>query len=164
MRPTINALIGLRDTYEPDGRVITQALVPGAVPAGARGGPEHRSRRSATAYKAINAPFGQFAQDMLVTSTKALKGADPGDATYTSKEASIASLTARATRWRSRSARRSTWRSSPSQPIDPVQAASWIEPGADAADQRRRAGRRAVKGRAAPGAASGRSHRLGSAA
>ena len=92
LRPTINALTGVPDTYELDGRVITQALVPGAVPAALTADQSTIEALGAT-YKAINAPFGQFAQDMVVTSTKALKGADPGDTIYSSKETSIANLT-----------------------------------------------------------------------
>ena len=92
VRPTINALTGLPDTYEDDGRVITQALVPGAVPA-ALTADQSTIEGLGAAYKAINAPFGEFAQDMLITSTKALQGADPGDTIYTSKETSIANLT-----------------------------------------------------------------------
>ena len=92
VRPTINALTGLPDTYEDDGRVITQALVPSAVPA-ALTADQATIEGLGTAYKAINAPFGQFAQDMLITSTKALQGADPGDTVYSSKETSIANLT-----------------------------------------------------------------------
>jgi hypothetical protein len=92
VRPTINALTGLPDTYEDDGRVITQALVPGAVPA-ALSAEQATIEGLGAAYKAINAPFGEFAQDMLITSTKALQGADPGDTIYTTKETSIANLT-----------------------------------------------------------------------
>jgi hypothetical protein len=92
VRPTINALTGLHDTYQSDGRVITQALVPGAVPV-ALTGDQSTIEALGAAYKAINAPFGQFAQDMLITSTKALQGADVGDTIYTSKESSIANLT-----------------------------------------------------------------------
>ncbi len=93
MRPTIDALVGLRDSYQADGRVITQALVPHAVPA-AIGADRATAESLGDYYKRINAPFGQFAQDMVTTSTKALKASDSGDATYTAKEASIASLTA----------------------------------------------------------------------
>ncbi|HTQ06649.1 MAG TPA: hypothetical protein VMI54_22490 [Polyangiaceae bacterium] len=93
VRQTINALTGLPDSYEGDGRVITQALVPAAIP-GAIATDKTTFESLADAYKSITAPFGQFAADMIVTSTKALKSNDPGDATYTAKEASIASLTA----------------------------------------------------------------------
>src|SRR4029077_4856519 len=93
VRPTINALVGLRDVYQADGRVITQALVPAAVPA-ALAGDQATAEMLGDAYKRINAPFGAFSQDVLLTSTKALRGADPGDATYTTKETAIANLTA----------------------------------------------------------------------
>jgi hypothetical protein len=125
LRPTINALLGLSDTYESDGRVVTEALVPGAVPLGLAA-EQSTAQMLGAAYKAINAPFGQFAQDIVVTSTKALKSNDPGDATYTSKEASIASLTT------TRDALAVQIRTAldlsqfANQPIDPVQAASWM--------------------------------------
>jgi hypothetical protein len=45
-------------------------------------------------YKQLNAPFGQFAMDTLKASTVALASNDPGDATYTSIESQIQSLTA----------------------------------------------------------------------
>jgi hypothetical protein len=124
LRPTINALTGLSDSYQSDGRVVTEALVPGAVPGGLAA-EQTTAQLLGAAYKAINAPFGQFAQDMVVVSTKALKSNDPGDATYTSKEASIASLTA------SRDSLAVQIRTAldlaqfGGQPIDPVQAASW---------------------------------------
>ncbi len=125
LRPTINVLTGLPDTYESDGRVITQALVPGAVPA-ALAAEQSTVEMLGAAYKAINAPFGQFAQDMAVTSTKALQGADPGDTIYSSKEASIATLTA------TRDALAVQIRAAldlaefAGQAIDPMQAASWM--------------------------------------
>lgn len=77
-------------------------------------------------YKQINAPFGQFAQDMLVTSTKALRSNDAGDSTYTSKEASIAALTT------SRDALVAQIRDGldaaqfTTQPLDAVQVMGWI--------------------------------------
>jgi hypothetical protein len=125
LRPTINALTGLPDTYESDGRVVTQALLPSAVPAALAAEQSTIEMLGAT-YKAINAPFGQFVQDMVVTSTKALQGADSGDTIYTSKEASIASQTA------SRDSLAAQIRTAldlaefAGQAIDPVQAASWM--------------------------------------
>jgi hypothetical protein len=125
LRPTINTLVGLSDTYQSDGRVITQALVPAAVPP-AITGDQTTFESLSDYYKRINAPFGQFAGDMVMASTKALKSTDPADATYTSKEASIASLTAQ------RDALAAQIRSAidgatfASQPIDATQAASWI--------------------------------------
>ena len=88
-RPTINALLGLHDSYLDDGRVITQIL--------GHGGNEDEQGDSSTAdqlgavYKAVNAPFGQFALDTLVASTAALKSTD--ELKYDSIETAIANLT-----------------------------------------------------------------------
>jgi hypothetical protein len=49
----------------------------------------------AQTYKQLNAPFGKFAMSTLRASTKALASNDPGDATYTSIEGKIQSLTTR---------------------------------------------------------------------
>jgi hypothetical protein len=88
VRPTIMALTGIRDSYQGDGRVITQALQPGAYPA-SLGTNVSLAESLGDAYKKINAPFGAFAQAMLDVSTCAL----PADnTTYASLEASIAGL------------------------------------------------------------------------
>jgi hypothetical protein len=124
LKSTINALTGLRDSYRHDGRVETEALVAAALPP-AIAGERAMVESLGGSYKQINAPFGQFAQDMLITSTKALQGADTADTTYTSKESSIASLTAQ------RDALASQIRAALDQaefadlPIDPIAAASW---------------------------------------
>ena len=47
----------------------------------------------AQVYKQLNASFGAFAMDTLKASTKALASNDAGDATYTSLEGQIQSLT-----------------------------------------------------------------------
>jgi len=125
VRPTINALTGLPDTYEDDGRVITQALVSSAVPA-ALSAEQATIEGLGAAYKAINAPFGQFAQDMLITSTKALQGADPGDTIYTSKETSIANLTTARDALAVEIREALDLAEFASQPIDGVTAAGWM--------------------------------------
>ncbi|HTB60154.1 MAG TPA: hypothetical protein VLC06_19920, partial [Polyangia bacterium] len=125
VRPTINALTGLPDTYEDDGRVITQALVSSAVPA-ALSAEQTTIEGLGAAYKAINAPFGQFAQDMLITSTKALQGADPGDTIYTSKETSIANLTTARDALAVEIREALDLAEFASQPIDGVTAAGWM--------------------------------------
>ncbi|HVY40170.1 MAG TPA: hypothetical protein VHM31_19660, partial [Polyangia bacterium] len=91
VRPTMLALLGIRDTYMGDGRVITQALQPAAAPA-ALASNLPLAEELGDYYKRINAPFGVFAQAMLDASTCALPGGDP---TYTSTEAAIAALVAR---------------------------------------------------------------------
>ena len=125
LRPTINAITGLADTYESDGRVMTQALVPGAVPA-ALTADQSTIEALGNAYKAINAPFGQFAQDMLATSTKALEGADPGDTIYASKETSIANLTAARDALAVQIREALDLAEFASQSIDSVTAAGWM--------------------------------------
>ena len=125
LRSTINALTGLRDSYRHDGRVVTEALSPAAVPAGLAG--ELSAAQSlGAAYKQINAPFGQFAQDVVITSTKALQGADPGDTIYASKEASIASLTAQRDSLAGQIRAALDEAEFAGVSIDPLQAASWV--------------------------------------
>ena len=88
-RPTINALLGLKDSYLDDGRAITEIL-------GRNSGNEdqdnsHSASQLGAAYKAINAPFGQLALDTLSASTAALKSTD--ELKYDRIETQIASLT-----------------------------------------------------------------------
>lgn len=91
VRPTMFSVLGLHDSYQSDGHVVTQALTAGAVPSAMRGN-QSTVESLADAYKQINAPFGQFAFAMLSVSTTALQA---DDATYNSLEASIASLNGR---------------------------------------------------------------------
>ncbi len=92
VRPTINALLGLSDSYQDDGRVITQILGHGKSEGG-----EHGHHDPATqlgnVYKQLNAPFGTFSMDTLVVSTAALKSTD--ELRYDSLETSIANLTSK---------------------------------------------------------------------
>jgi len=91
VRPTINALIGLTDSYASDGRVISEIADQQALPNDLRGGGDRVAQLGA-AYKQLNAPFGEFGQQTLVASTTALKSTS--DLTYDSIEAQIATLTA----------------------------------------------------------------------
>ncbi len=95
VRPTMLKLLGLRDDYVHDGRVVTQILSHG------RGGHGRDDRHDdddgltealGATYKQLNAPFGRFARRVLRASTLALKGED---ATYATLEAEIASITSR---------------------------------------------------------------------
>jgi hypothetical protein len=125
LKATINALLGVRDSYRHDGRVTTEALVASAVP-GAIAGERAAVESLGAYYKQINAPFGQFSTDMLMASTKALQGADMGDTIYTSKEASIASLTAQRDALAAQIRGALDEAQFASQPIDAVQIASWV--------------------------------------
>ena len=69
VRPTILALLGLKDDYVHDGRVLVEAMQPAAVPKALRG---PKVRKLAAVYNQLNAPFGTFASSTLTASTTAL--------------------------------------------------------------------------------------------
>jgi hypothetical protein len=85
-RPTIMSLVGLKDDYEHDGRVLFEVL------------DDHHGQdrgkdvaiRLAQAYKDINAPVGRLGRKTFAISTAALGG---DDATYANLEARLAHLT-----------------------------------------------------------------------
>ena len=89
IRPTMNAILGLSDSYLDDGRVISEILSDRAVPNGL--GDSRSNSQLGAIYKQVNAPFGQFAMDTLTASTTALKSTD--GLKYDSIETKIADLT-----------------------------------------------------------------------
>lgn len=92
VRPTILNLVGLKDDYVHDGRVVSEVLEDSAIPFAVRISPGFTAL--AQTYKQLNAPFGQFATATLKASTKALASGSPqDDSTYTSIEGQIQSLT-----------------------------------------------------------------------
>lgn len=92
IRPTILSLLGLKDDYVSDGRVLFEALYDWAVPQTVRAHSE-TLQRLAEIYKQINAPIGELSLASLQASTAALKSNTAGDATYTQIEGQLASLT-----------------------------------------------------------------------
>ena len=90
VRPTILYLTGLKDDYTQDGHVLVQALQRNALNAGLDGNAVAQLEQ---VDEQLNAPFGHFASSTLASSTKALESSDANDATYTSIEGQIASLT-----------------------------------------------------------------------
>ena len=90
VRPTMLSLLGLTDDYVHDGRVLIEALTTKATPQSLIA---HREtvRRLSDIYEQVNAPFGQFAMDTLVASTRAIKSTD--ESVYNSIESSIENLT-----------------------------------------------------------------------
>jgi hypothetical protein len=92
VRPTILALVGLKDDYVHDGRVLAEVIRGNALPSAVKKSPNFVNL--ATTYKQLNASFGQFAMATLQASTKALASNDANDATYSSIEGQIQSLTA----------------------------------------------------------------------
>ena len=90
VRPTMLALLGLKDDYGHDGRVLTEALDKHAIPQTLF---EHRNTTDqlGAVYEQLNAPFGTFGLDTLTASTRGLKSTD--ETAYESTEQSIISLT-----------------------------------------------------------------------
>jgi hypothetical protein len=84
-RPTMLSLLGLRDEYQHEGRVLSEEISPWALPH-AVGQGRQTFEALAAALKQINAPFGQLGKDTLAISTVALNGNDAKDATYTRLE------------------------------------------------------------------------------
>ncbi|MBV9941088.1 MAG: hypothetical protein JO262_03075 [Solirubrobacterales bacterium] len=85
--PTMDALLGLRADYAPDGRVISQALSRRAE----RGGDGETSQLLGALYKQLDAPYGAFDHWLIVASTNGIKS---DDATYEATEKAIQSLAA----------------------------------------------------------------------
>ena len=92
IRPTILALVGLKDDYTPAGRVLFEDLADSALPTSVV-----NSRQIITelaqVYKKINAPIGELGLKTLQVSTKAIESNDPGDSTYTNLENQLTSIT-----------------------------------------------------------------------
>jgi hypothetical protein len=89
IQPTILSLLDLKDSYQPDGRVLNEFLDTN----GNSHGPDLTELGSI--YKQINAPFGQLSFDVLHASTMALSsGSATDDSTYTAVSDRIAALTA----------------------------------------------------------------------
>jgi hypothetical protein len=91
IRPTILRLVGLKDDYAHDGRVLFEALSQEAAGGSLRA---HQDTLSdlAAAYKAINAPLGDLGLRTLTgISTTATSG---NDATYATLSAQIKAITA----------------------------------------------------------------------
>ncbi len=91
LRPTMLALLGLRDDYLHDGRAVTRVLDRHATPQALRHG-GWLLQRLGDVYKQLNAPVGRVGHDVLVASNAALTGSDTK---YTRIENRLAALTAR---------------------------------------------------------------------
>jgi hypothetical protein len=87
IRPTMMYLLGLKDGYEHDGRVITQVL---SQPNAALSG------QGVTAlgdcYKQLNSSVGEFGTATLQASTKAIVSNSPGDKQYLKTDQVLAGL------------------------------------------------------------------------
>ena len=93
IRPTMLSLVGLKDRYQQDGRVLQEFLTEDATPEGLH---DESLSRLGRIYKQIDAPFQTFAANTLVSSTRAVaSGSVTNDSTYVSIEAKIQSQTQR---------------------------------------------------------------------
>lgn len=93
LRPTMMYLLGLKDDYQHDGRVILEMLDPDVLPSSLHAHSETLLRLG-QAYKQINAPFGSLAQSTLTVSTFAIQSTSDGDSAYHNLENKIAAWTA----------------------------------------------------------------------
>ena len=91
-RPTMLALLGLKDDYAHDGRVLFEDLYDWAVPQTLRAHSDTLTQL-AQVYKQINACVGQLGLASLVISTRALESNASGDSTYTNLENQLTSIT-----------------------------------------------------------------------
>ena len=93
VRPTMLALVGLKDDYSHDGRVLFEDLEGWAVPSAMRNG-RGLAMQLAQLYKQINAPVGELGLATLDVSTRALESNDAGDATYNNLESQLMTFNA----------------------------------------------------------------------
>jgi hypothetical protein len=88
IRPTLLSLVGLKDDYISDGRVLVETLAEDSLPHSLREG--ERFTELAQVYKQINAPLGDLGMDALAISTTALAGDNQA---YTTLENQITAIT-----------------------------------------------------------------------
>jgi hypothetical protein len=87
-QPTMMALVGLKDDYIPDGRVLTELMT--NPPATTQ---DPTFLPLATCYKQLNSSVGQFGSDTLEADTQALEtGSTSDDSTYATFAAQLATL------------------------------------------------------------------------
>ena len=88
LRPTLLALVGLKDDYVHDGRVLVEKLERSALPkslVSQRGGDDDNDFvELAGLYKQLNAPLGSIGVNSLALATRSIKGADTTYAWYLS--------------------------------------------------------------------------------
>ncbi len=92
-QPTILSLTGLSDDYTPDGRAISQIMTTADTPSPIKND-ENDYDSLSTAYKQLDAPFGEFGRDSLMVSTKAVSSSSPNDGTYNAWNAQLAACEA----------------------------------------------------------------------
>jgi hypothetical protein len=91
IRPTMMTLLGLKDDYSHDGRVLFEVLYNWAIPQSLVTN-RNVLKQLADVYKQINAPVAQLGLDSLRASTVALKSNAPHDSTYNQLENKLAQI------------------------------------------------------------------------
>jgi hypothetical protein len=91
IRATMLLLLGLKDDYPHQGRVLIEELTNGVIPQALQNSGQFIPL--AQILKQIDAPVGQLALASLVVSTRALESNDAGDATYNQLENQLVSFT-----------------------------------------------------------------------
>jgi hypothetical protein len=91
IQPTMLALLGLRDDYTPDGRVLGEVISRAALPPGMRPHPTTLLKLGQV-YTQLEAAVGSFGLGTLRGSTQALASHSAGDATYTKLESQLRQL------------------------------------------------------------------------
>ncbi|MBJ7598716.1 MAG: hypothetical protein DLM67_23165 [Candidatus Nephthysia bennettiae] len=94
IRPTLLALTGLRDSYPHDGRVLSEALKPEALPPGIVASQAAYETVSAK-LKQLDAPAGRVGTLSLAAATRSAASSSPGDADYRSYAARMDGFTSR---------------------------------------------------------------------
>jgi hypothetical protein len=92
VRPTMMYLLGLKDDYQHDGRVVLEMIEPNTL-SGSLHAHSDTLLQLGQIYKQINAPFGSLAQSTLTVSTFAIQSTSDNDAVYNALESHIASWT-----------------------------------------------------------------------
>ncbi|TMM26212.1 MAG: hypothetical protein E6F97_01570 [Actinobacteria bacterium] len=125
LRPTMLSLVGLKDDYRHDGRLLNGDLTGYAIPAAVKMNLTGFNQL-ADAYKQLNASFGTFAMNTLKASTHALASNDAGDSTYNSIEGQIQSLTSQRDALAVQIKAALDAATFANQPLDSAQVQSWL--------------------------------------
>jgi len=88
VRPTMMVLLGLKDSYVHDGRVLAEWLESSALPKGIKQRQEHFIEL-AEDYKQLNAPLGSLGRNSLVYANRSVTADDASYAKYLLKIADI---------------------------------------------------------------------------
>ena len=128
IRPTILALVGLKDDYTPAGRVLFEALADSALPTSVVNSRQIITQL-AQVYKKINAPVGELGLKTLQVSTKAIESNDTGDTTYTKLENQLTSITTQRDSLASQMITMLKQTVFANQPVDSTQAQNLIDQG-----------------------------------